>query len=192
MNDPANSRSTTLGISHAFQFCPRCGHAHPQPGKSPFHCPQCGWSFYFGPVAAVGALIVNDQQQILLVKRAREPGLGLLGLPGGFVDAGETAEEALAREVREETGLEIHDPQLLVTFPNQYRHCDFVIPVLDFFFQCRVGASTHVQLVDGELSAFQWTRPTPDQLGRMAFHSNRLAIEKWLHLTSQPHLTQVR
>lgn len=183
MTDPTKTVPSAPGVAHAFRFCPRCGHAHPQPGKSPFHCPPCGWSFYFGPVAAVGALIVNEQQQLLLVKRARDPGMGLLGLPGGFVDAGETAEEALSREVREETGLEVLDPQLLLTHPNQYRHCNFVVPVLDFFFLCRVGASVQVQLVDGELSAFQWTRPTTDQLNRMAFPSNRWAIEKWLRLT---------
>ncbi len=183
MIDPMNTVSKTLGVAHAFQYCPRCGQAHPHPGKSPFLCPHCGWSFYFGPVSAVGALIVNEDQHLLLVKRAREPGLGLLGLPGGFVDAGETAEEALAREVREETGLTIRDPQLLLTYPNQYHHGDFIVPVLDFFYQCQVGESTQVQLVDGELSAFQWTRPTPDQLNRMAFPSNRLAIEKWLRIT---------
>lgn len=182
MNDPLKTPPTNQGVSHAFRYCPHCGQIHQQPGKSPFQCTHCGWSFYFGPVAAVGALIVNEQQQLLLVKRAREPGLGLLGLPGGFVDAGETAEDALAREVREETGLDIQDPQLFMTYPNQYRHCDFVVPVLDFFFQCRVGETAQVQLIDGELSAFQWTRPSPDQLNRMAFRSNRLAIEKWLRM----------
>ncbi|MBL8891707.1 MAG: NUDIX domain-containing protein [Planctomycetaceae bacterium] len=168
------------GVSHAFRFCPRCGHAHPNPGQSPFQCSQCGWSYYFGPVSAVGALIINDQRQMLLVKRARDPGKGMLGLPGGFVDAGETAEQALQREVREETGLEIEGAQLLLTYPNQYRHCDFVVPVLDFFFQCRPVDASCLHLADGELSAFQWTRPTTEQLGRMAFPSNRMAIEKWL------------
>jgi ADP-ribose pyrophosphatase len=127
-------------------------------------------------------LIVNDQNQMLLVKRAREPGLGLLGLPGGFVDAGETAAEALRREIREETGLEILAPELLVSFPNQYRHCGFAIPVLDFFFVCRVLDASQLRLADGELSAYQWTRPTAEQLNRMAFPSNRWAIEMWLRL----------
>lgn len=178
----ANHQPHELGVAAAFQFCPRCGSPHPQPGVAPFHCPTCGWSFYFGPVAAVGGLIVNDQHQMLLVKRAREPGLGLLGLPGGFVDAGETATEALRREIREETGLEIRDPELLVSFPNQYRHCGFSIPVLDFFFLCRVEDASQLRLADGELSAYQWTRPTPEQLARMAFPSNRWAIEHWLRL----------
>jgi mutator protein MutT len=168
------------GIQYAFTFCPRCGEAHRSPGETPFRCAACGWSYYFGPVAAVGALVINDQQQLLLVKRAHEPGRGLLGLPGGFVDAGETAEEALRREVQEETGLEIRHPILLVSFPNHYHHGGFAIPVLDFFFQCRVVDPQQLQLADGELSASQWTRPTADQLSRMAFASNRRAIEIWL------------
>ena len=129
---------TLLGVEHAFAFCPRCGKAHHCPGQSPFRCLACGWSYFFGPVSAVGALIINDAQQMLLVKRARDPGQGLLGLPGGFVDAGETAEQALRREVLEETGLEIRDPKLLITYPNQYHHDGYAIPVLDFFFQCHV------------------------------------------------------
>jgi mutator protein MutT len=186
--DPMNTAASPAApsIAHAFQYCPHCGHPHPQPGNSPFQCPNCGWSFYFGPVSAVGALIMNEKQQLLLVKRARDPGKGLLGLPGGFVDAGETAEEALRREVLEETGLEIDNAQLLLTHPNQYRHCNFVVPVLDFFFVCQVVDATRLNLADGELSAFQWTRPSQDQLNRMAFPSNRLAIEKWLRSYQVP------
>jgi 8-oxo-dGTP diphosphatase len=55
---------------------------------------------------ATSALIINDQK-ILLVKKAREPNKGLWSLPGGLVELGETIEEALVREVNEETGLSI-------------------------------------------------------------------------------------
>lgn len=176
----SGEQDTVLGLARAFEYCPRCGRANEQVGSAPFRCRHCQWSFYFGPVAAVGGLIVDHENRILLVKRAKPPGEGLLGLPGGFVDAGETAEQALRREIQEETGLEICEPSLLLTHPNQYVHCGFAVPVLDFFFQCRVVNAERLQLADGELSAYQWTRPSQDQLRRMAFASNRLAIEQWL------------
>jgi 8-oxo-dGTP diphosphatase len=58
------------------------------------------------PVCAVGA-IVMDHGDILLVKRDREPSKGLWTLPGGRLEPGETLREAIVREVREETGIEI-------------------------------------------------------------------------------------
>ena len=59
-----------------------------------------------GPQLAVSAGIFRDGK-ILLVRRAREPAKGVYTFPGGRVEFGESLHEALAREVREETGLKI-------------------------------------------------------------------------------------
>jgi 8-oxo-dGTP diphosphatase len=58
------------------------------------------------PVCAVGAIVL-DKGELLLVKRDREPARGRWSLPGGRVEWGESLAEACAREVREETGIEI-------------------------------------------------------------------------------------
>ena len=59
------------------------------------------------PVAAVGAICFDADARVLLVRRGREPGRGLWTVPGGRIEAGETAAAACAREVAEETGLEV-------------------------------------------------------------------------------------
>ncbi len=64
------------------------------------------------PVVGVGAIIL-DADKILLEKRRNSPGKGKWSIPGGLVDLGETVEEAVIREVKEETGLEVHDPRLV-------------------------------------------------------------------------------
>lgn len=64
------------------------------------------------PVFGVGAVIVRDEA-VVLVKRGREPLKGKWSLPGGAQELGETAMEAVVREVREETGLEVK-PQRLI------------------------------------------------------------------------------
>ena len=64
------------------------------------------------PVVGVGAIIL-DGDQILLEKRKNSPGKGKWAVPGGLVDLGENVEEAVVREVKEETGLEVDDPRLV-------------------------------------------------------------------------------
>ena len=66
------------------------------------------------PYLAVSAAIFRDGR-VLIVRRARPPAHGLYTLPGGGVELGETLEQAIIREVREETGLEIA-PLALVGF----------------------------------------------------------------------------
>lgn len=64
------------------------------------------------PVVGVGAIII-DRDLILLEKRKNSPGEGKWSIPGGLVDLGETAERAVIREVKEETGLEVVKPRLI-------------------------------------------------------------------------------
>lgn len=172
--------SETVKIEAAYQYCPRCGTKTNTPGSIPFRCQACQFAAYLGPVAAVGALIVDDQSNLLLVRRSRDPGKGLWGLPGGFVDRDETIEEALAREVREETQLDLASQELILTGPNQYNYQGVVAPVIDLFYLCKASNPAFISLAEDELSEFIWTRPDADHLESMAFASNRRAVELWL------------
>jgi 8-oxo-dGTP diphosphatase len=64
------------------------------------------------PVVGVGAIIL-DGDQILLEKRKNSPGKGKWAVPGGLVELGENVEQAVIREVKEETGLEVDEPRLV-------------------------------------------------------------------------------
>jgi ADP-ribose pyrophosphatase len=170
----------SIPIEQAFQYCPRCATKHDDPGRVPFRCGECGFAVFFGPVAAVGGLIVNATGQLLLVRRARDPGKGKWGLPGGFVDREETIEEALTREVYEETRLRLDTTELLVTFPNRYDYSGVVTSVIDLFYVCRAADPISVELEAAELDEFAWVMPTRAHLDKMAFPSNRRAIEFWM------------
>ena len=66
------------------------------------------------PIVGVGAVVVEDDR-VLLVQRAREPGLGLWSIPGGAVELGETIAQAAVREVREECHIEVEPGGVLST-----------------------------------------------------------------------------
>jgi 8-oxo-dGTP diphosphatase len=65
------------------------------------------------PVACAGAVVRDDRGRLLLVRRGRPPSAGLWSVPGGRVEPGETPAQAAAREVREETGLDVRVGDLL-------------------------------------------------------------------------------
>lgn len=82
-------------------------------------CAACGFVQYENPAATTLALVL-DGDRLLLVRRARPPRAGLWDTIGGFVDPGETAEECVRREVREEIGREIRDLVPIGTFASVY------------------------------------------------------------------------
>lgn len=66
-------------------------------------------------IPCVGAVIKDSAGRLLLIKRGHEPGAGLWSLPGGRIEPGETHQQALAREVLEETNLRVECRRLLGT-----------------------------------------------------------------------------
>jgi len=135
-------------------------------------------------VTAVGAIITNEAGQVLLIERAREPGLGKLGMPGGFVDPNESAEVALRREILEEVGLVVGELTFLITSANAYSYQGVVLPVLDIFFSARVLNGQSIVHDDAEVTSWMWTEVKPEVLSRMAFASNRLALENFVNLVN--------
>jgi 8-oxo-dGTP diphosphatase len=83
------------------------------------------------PVECAGAVVRDEGGRLLLVRRGHDPGRGTWSLPGGRIETGESAAEAAAREVREETGLDVRVGALLQTvdLPGGYRVHDFAATV---------------------------------------------------------------
>ena len=125
-----------------FKFCPVCGSAnwaeHNFKSKA---CGDCGFVYYANPSTATAAFILNSRNEMLVARRAKEPAKGTLDLPGGFADMHERAEDGVAREVFEETGLTVIRSRYLFSLPNNYLYAGLDIPTLDLFFLCEVKIS---------------------------------------------------
>ena len=163
-----------------FRFCPRCGAPRQDGGGNPFRCIACDFMLFGNPAVAVGAFVQDDHGRVLWVRRAKDPGKGLLGLPGGFIDANERLEEALVREVREETALAVTQWAFLASFPNTYAFQGCTYPVLDLFCTARVSG---VAVADpDEVSAMLWLPPEEVTADAIAFPSVRAAWALWRSL----------
>lgn len=86
--------------------CSYCGGAFPVGLPWPRRCPHCRSVTYRNPLP-VSVVLLPVDDGLLLIRRAQEPQSGELALPGGFIEVGETWQEAGAREVREETGITV-------------------------------------------------------------------------------------
>jgi ADP-ribose pyrophosphatase len=94
------------------------------------------------PVVGVGAIIVCNGK-ILLEKRRGEPGKGKWSVPGGLVELGERAEDAVVREVKEETGLDVANPELIDVVDNIVRdengEVKYHFVIIDYFVRLKGG-----------------------------------------------------
>ncbi|HNU73881.1 MAG TPA: NUDIX domain-containing protein, partial [Deltaproteobacteria bacterium] len=106
-------------------YCPYCGKPVVQrhmEGRMRDFCMQCTNVFYENPLPVACSILVDENRQVLLVKRGKEPYKGMWCLPIGFAEADEEVKDAALRELREETGVEgevvrlvdVHRRQLLL------------------------------------------------------------------------------
>ena len=94
------------------------------------------------PIVGVGAVIICNGK-ILLEKRKNEPGRGKWSIPGGLVELGESVEQTVIREVKEETGLEVEKPEHIDVVDNVIRDENGVVKyhfvIIDYFVKLKGG-----------------------------------------------------
>jgi len=114
-------------------------------------CPRCGWTFYANPVPAVAAVIVR-RGRVLLTRRARPPYAGTWDAPGGFLEADETPERALRRELREEIGVGVRRARFVGFATDRYGSGGF--PVLAAVY--RVTPTSVTMRAADDVSEVRW------------------------------------
>lgn len=162
-------------MSRSVPACPHCA----TPDEQPLLCERCGWRWYANPRPAAAVLLERgdpgDDPEVLLLRRAVEPGFGAWDLPAGYLDPGESFEHAARRETREEAGIEVE----LTGLAGVY-HSPAANAVTAVFRGRSTDAAAEVRL-DAESSEHAWVARSavPAWLPRIAFPSMAQAIADW-------------
>jgi 8-oxo-dGTP diphosphatase len=155
--------------------CPRC-RADLGFERARASCPACGLVVYANPAPTVSALVLDEEDRILLARRAREPSRGLWDLLGGFMDEGEHPLETLRRELREETGVDIEPLQFFGAWPDRYG--DWGVWTINLYWTARIVAG-EPQPAD-DVAELAWFRP--EQLPareEIAFENTHEVLQAW-------------
>ncbi|MGV3662816.1 MAG: NUDIX domain-containing protein [Prosthecobacter sp.] len=164
-----------------FKFCSDCGgSAWITKGGHELVCAACGHRHFIAPIAAAVAVVLDARDRVLVIRRAHEPGLGKLGLPGGVIEPEETGEMAAARETREETGLDLPPEafRYLCSLNNRYLFQDFLWPTIDLCYMARVQDFGELAHDPAEVMEMLFCPLNDAPLEDFAFWSNAEAVRR--------------
>ncbi|MGI8925916.1 MAG: NUDIX hydrolase [Tepidiformaceae bacterium] len=162
---------------HAFgRYCMQCGErlnsAVPEGDtRRRLVCIGCGFIHYVNPRPVAATIPERADGACLLGRRAIEPRFGSWVFPGGFMDMDETAEEAAARETKEEANLDVRDLRLLGVYT---RPGPGVVVIV--FEATAVGEAS----AGDETSEIAWFAPADIPWEELAFDSTEHALRDWV------------
>lgn len=161
----------------AHRYCMACG-AHLRAGRDQgfarWRCLRCGWIFYGNPVPATVAVVVGPRG-VLLCRRTAAPFKGCWDSPGGFLEAGESPEQGLRRELREELGARIRRAGFLGFVLDRYGPRGF--PVLGLVYEVRVSGRISAR---SDVSEVRWFPRRKIPWRRIGFASIRRTLRTYL------------
>jgi NAD+ diphosphatase len=163
----------------SIRYCPHCGKkTFTQSALNRVYCTACPFELYLNTATAVCAIIVNGEGNLLVTRRANDPQKGAWDLPGGFVDPGETAEQALAREIKEELGLKLISARYLGSEPNIYPYKGRCYRTVDLAFACTVDNPDYARPFD-DVAGLLFADPQTLDLSQFGFDSIRRICENY-------------
>ena len=162
-----------------FKYCPKCssGNLTVRHGKA-IYCADCDYLYFHNNAAAV-SVIIEHEGKIIMVQRGRDPKIGMLDLPGGFVDPGESFEDCAHREIDEELGIKIADLKYYGSAANSYLYRGVEYPTTDFVLTCTTPDFEKIQPND-DVSDYILIEKNEINIEDIAFESTQIIMKKYI------------
>jgi len=162
----------------SYKYCSICGSQLKKNKDNNLACTKCDFVNYRNPRPTASALVLY-KNKLLLTKRGRAPYRGRWELPGGFVDRGESADHAVIRELKEETGLKIKLEKIIGIYPDIYTYNSDQFHTLNIFYIAK-ASSEKLKAMD-DVSEAKWFAKK-DLPKNIAFKHGQLAIKDLLKI----------
>lgn len=163
--------------SGSFSFCPVCGgqlaqQYVPEEGRERLVCAQCARIHYVNPLVVAGTLPLHGDE-VWLLRRAIEPRYGFWTFPAGYMEMGESVEDAAVRETREELNLRVRLGSLLGAYSAASVSSVTIVYLAEALSEPSAGNET-LDFASFSRSSIPWAD--------LAFWSTQRALEDWIRL----------
>jgi NADH pyrophosphatase NudC (nudix superfamily) len=167
-----------INFQDSFSFCYRCGSALIKRNDDSFICTSCSHVTYPSPSACNAVFLENDNGEILLVERGREPRKGTWDAAGGFIKPFEDYKISVRREIKEELSIEIDQIKIFGSYPDHYVYQGIDVATISIFSTAKI-VSKDIKAGD-DVSGYSFF--TPDQALELdlSFPSIKVALQDYI------------
>ncbi len=168
-----------MELIDALKYCPRCTTEFTKNSGRLLLCPNCKYKQYINPVPCNGVIIVNEQNQIMLVRRKSDPKKGYWDLPGGFIEPGESFVGSVEREIREELGIEIEMIKIVGIYNDYYLYEGVNIPTFGVVVEAKIKSGE--LSINDDITDYKFFNKEDVLSQELAFDSLRKGLEDYLN-----------
>lgn len=143
---------------YKYNFCSNCGENFNEINETYYVCPKCDFRIFVTPKAAAGVFLFNNKGEVLFLIRAMDPGKGLLGIPGGFINSDETIEQAAKREVFEEIGVKINKIKYFRSHYGNYLYKNINYKTIDIFYIGKIDTDVSDLKLSDEATGYKFLK----------------------------------
>lgn len=166
-----------MTLDKIFKYCPVCKHELIITGNK-MNCGACGLEYYTNP-APCNAVVIEKDDSILLVKRKVDPQKGKLDFAGGFIEKGETAEQSVRREIREELGCELESLTYFNSYHDTYEFNGITYSTLGIVFIATLHKEVTITIGD-DVAGYIYVKKDAIPYNDIAFSSVSQALSDYV------------